>query len=194
MVMDKNGRLHEPQGIPTGGQYASGGSGHGITSDLPAPPTADDVRRDLVDMLDVLDGTTEPSDETAARLASRLAEGNGMRDALLLSACAPYADRGMLERIAQGEPTDDDKYEQHESIMSAHEHGVSGGRPRRMLALLDKVNDMEGGSANGEAAAAWLHWMRRDKEDAKRHAERALRLDPHNSLAGIALRGSNLLK
>lgn len=38
MVVDSKGRLHEPQGIPTGGRYASGSSGHGMTDDLPAPP------------------------------------------------------------------------------------------------------------------------------------------------------------
>lgn len=41
MVMDGKGRLHEPKGIPTGGQYASGDTGHGVTDDLPAIPTWD---------------------------------------------------------------------------------------------------------------------------------------------------------
>lgn len=38
MVMDSKGRLHEPQGIPTGGQYAKGSTGHGMTDDLPLNP------------------------------------------------------------------------------------------------------------------------------------------------------------
>lgn len=38
MVRDARGRLHEPKGIPTGGQYASGGNGHGVTDDLPPLP------------------------------------------------------------------------------------------------------------------------------------------------------------
>lgn len=40
MVVDGRGRLHEPQGIPTGGQYAASSSGHGVADDLPAPPPA----------------------------------------------------------------------------------------------------------------------------------------------------------
>lgn len=38
MVTDAQGRLHEPKGIPTGGQYAAGSTGHGVTDDLPAMP------------------------------------------------------------------------------------------------------------------------------------------------------------
>lgn len=38
MVTDSKGRLHEPKGIPTGGQYAGGNTGHGVTDDLPPVP------------------------------------------------------------------------------------------------------------------------------------------------------------
>lgn len=38
MVTDSRGRLHEPKGVPTGGRFASGNSGSGVTDDLPAPP------------------------------------------------------------------------------------------------------------------------------------------------------------
>lgn len=41
MVTDRNGMRHEPRGIPTGGQYAGGDSGHGVVDDLPALPPAD---------------------------------------------------------------------------------------------------------------------------------------------------------
>lgn len=41
MVTDNRGRLHEPKGIPTGGRYASGGNGHGVTDDLPVVPAWD---------------------------------------------------------------------------------------------------------------------------------------------------------
>lgn len=47
MAVDAQGRSHEPKGIPTGGQYARGSTGHGMVDDLPDLPAGmddDDVR------------------------------------------------------------------------------------------------------------------------------------------------------
>lgn len=42
MAIDAQGRMHEPKGIPTGGQYAGGNTGHGVTDDLPVIPSGVD--------------------------------------------------------------------------------------------------------------------------------------------------------